>query len=110
MLDLTFKRFHKTSVLKLNGELLSNYLNDFKYALMIALDNSERLIINLEKVTKLDKAYVQILCTAANVSKKLKKNFVVNTYTMRQKIKANSINCSLGCSFFKSGKCVLLRA
>lgn len=110
MLNLSFKRFHKTGVLTLSGELLSSYIIDFKSALLMALDNSERLIINFKKVSKLDRAYIQILCTAANISKKLKKHLVFNNDTIKQKIRENCINCSFGCSFFKSGNCMLLKA
>lgn len=109
MLNLEFKRFHKTGVLILSGELLSAYLNDFKSALLLALDNSEQLVVNFRKVSKLDEAYIHMLCKAENISTKLKKHIIFNRATMKQKIRENYINCTVGCSFFKSGNCLLLR-
>lgn len=94
-------------ILILSGELLSTYINDFKAALMVALDNSDKLVINFKKVSKLDGAYIQVLCTAVDISKKLKKHIIFNSEFMRQIIRNKCVNCSFGCSFFKSADCLL---
>jgi anti-anti-sigma regulatory factor len=108
MLNLSFKRFQKTGVLTLSGELLSSYIDDFKSALMMALDNSEQLIINFKKVSKLDKAYIQMLCAAVNISASLKKHLIFNADTLKHTIRENCIDCTLGCSFFSNSTCFLL--
>lgn len=107
MINLSFKRSQKTGILTLSGELLASYVTDFKSALMIALDNSERLIVSFKKVTKLDKAYIQMLCIAINISKSLKKHLIFNSDSLKQKIREHCINCSLGCSFFEKRACLL---
>lgn len=107
MIDLSFKRSQKTGILTLSGELLASYVADFKSALMIALDNSERLIVNFKRVTKLDKAYIQMLCIAISVAASLKKRLIFNSDSLKQKIRENCINCSFGCSLFENKACLL---
>lgn len=107
MIHLSFKRFQTTGVLTLSGELLSAYASDFKSVLMVALDNSERLVVDFKRISKLDKAYVQLFCVALGIAKSLKKTLIFNSGRLRQKIKETCVNCSEGCGLFEKNICLL---
>jgi anti-anti-sigma regulatory factor len=61
---IEFKISKEIGVLTLHGELIQNRENVLKEALMVSLENSHHVLVNMERVTKIDDQCLQILDAA----------------------------------------------
>lgn len=73
MLNFMFEKSDGLGLLTFDGELTIEYVDRVKEALMIALENAEHVVVNLDKVTKIDIICIQLLRLAYEKSKRLKK-------------------------------------
>lgn len=76
-MNFTFERSNDIGVLTIDGKLTGKRAADLKAALMISLNNSSHLILNMEKVTELDRTCLNLLNAAWSVSSKLNKRLTL---------------------------------
>ncbi len=75
MMHLIVKESGTLGVLTLQGELAQNQADELKLFLRRALDYVGGIIVDCEKVTRVDPACLQIICSAYRQSQMLRKNF-----------------------------------
>ena len=73
MLNFMFEKSDGLGLLTFDGELTAEFADRVKEALMIALENAEHVVVNLDKVTRIDLICIQLLRLAYEKSKRLKK-------------------------------------
>lgn len=73
MLNFRFEKSNGLGLLTFDGELTTECADRVKEALMIALENAEHIVVNLDKLTKIDPICIHLLCMAYRKSKRLKK-------------------------------------
>ncbi len=75
MLQLAVQDAGHLAVLTLRGELKQNHADELKAHLRRSLDYVGRIVVNCEKVTGVDLACLQVLCSAYRFSQALHKEF-----------------------------------
>ena len=76
-MNFTFEKSNDVGVLTFDGKLTSKRAADLKAALMISLNNSCHLILNMERVTELDNTCLKLLRAAVSISNKLNKRITL---------------------------------
>lgn len=76
-MNFTFEKSNDVGVLTIAGKLTSKRSADLKAALMISLNNSCHVILNMERVTELDHTCLNLLRAAVSVSNKLNKRITL---------------------------------
>ena len=76
-MNFTFEKSNDVGVLTFDGKLTSKRAADLKAALMISLNNSCHVILNMERVTELDHTCIKLLRAAINIAKKLNKRITL---------------------------------
>lgn len=77
---MTSFRFEKSGglgIVTFDGELTAEFAGRLKEALMVSLDNAEHVVINCERVTKIDRICMHLLSLACRKSKRLKKRITL---------------------------------
>lgn len=74
MVEFKTKSSGDATVLSIEGELSIEHARDLKAALVESIENSNNLIIELERVTGVDLAGLQLFCSAHRTAEKLKKH------------------------------------
>ncbi len=72
-----FEQSGVIGLLTYDGELTVQHTRELKSALMRALDRVDHLIFNLEKVTAVDTACLQLICLAQRISRRLNKRLTI---------------------------------
>jgi anti-anti-sigma regulatory factor len=83
MADFAIKRSKpkgasKTRIVSVIGEMTILHANEIKAALLEAFDEAQQLQVDVGKVTELDLAGLQLLCSAHRSSIATSKGFIVN--------------------------------
>ena len=76
-MNFTFEKSNDIGVLTIGGKLTSKRAADLKAALMISINNSCHVILNMERVTELDNTCLKLLRAAVGVSNTLNKRITV---------------------------------
>lgn len=76
-MNFTFEKSNDVGVLTIDGKLTSKRAADLKAALMISLNNSCHVILNMERVTELDNTCLKLLRAAVSISDKLNKRITL---------------------------------
>ena len=77
-MNATMEQSENSCILNFGGELTIQSGNELKEVLINLLDSSENLSLNIEKVTEIDIACLQILCSAHKASFKSNKYLKVS--------------------------------
>lgn len=77
MLKFQFEQYNGTGVLRLQGNLTSHRADELREALLMSVDNSDHLMLNFEKVTRIDNFCVEQIKTIKRISKRLNKRFTM---------------------------------
>lgn len=97
MLNVSFQKLRGAGILTFTGEIRSQHNDDFKSALMISLTNSEKVVVDFEEVSILDRICIQTFCAALKMARKLKKELSFNILALKEKIRQNGLPCVMGC-------------
>jgi len=76
-MNFKFEKSDGLGLLTFDGELTAERSNGLKEALMISMDNAEHVIVNFEKVTRIDRSCIRLFCIAFKKSKRLKKRLTL---------------------------------
>lgn len=106
-MDFSFMQSQGVGILVLSGDLKPGCVDDFRQALMVSLSNSERVIVNLKKVSEFDSACIRVFCKALKTSKKLKKHVIFDRDDLKRKVTRKGGACSVDCDLFGSVSCLL---
>ncbi len=77
-MDVKIEYSGDLGVLTLEGDLTIEQAVEIKKALITALGNTDRLIIDLEKVTNIDLTCLQLLCSAHRMSVRQNKRIMLS--------------------------------
>jgi anti-anti-sigma regulatory factor len=91
-----FKRLGNMGMITFYGDLIVDRIQECKEALLLALHNADRLVVNFKKVTKIDMAILEIICMVHRMSVSLNKNLLVigtGNHVFKQAMQKS------GCSF-----------
>ena len=96
-------------VLTVNGAMTLQQIDKMKAALMKLISGSEHVVVNLEDVTDIDMACLQLLCAAHRTSTALNKNFTITGN--RPEIFKNMVNEAgfprkMGCVMDNADSCL----
>lgn len=108
--NLIFEQSNDTVILTFNGDLTTKDCDRLRSALMISIENSNRVVVNFERAIKVDSICLQILCMAIRISRKLKKFMLLTGKSIavaRQRLESNSCSCLLDCAFLNNKGCIL---
>lgn len=64
-------RSTEACIVRLRGNLTVEHAQELKHVLLDALQDSERIVIELEGITDVDLSFLQLLCSAHRTSMKL---------------------------------------
>lgn len=76
MLNFSFEKSGCVGLLSFDGELTGERAGGLKEAIMISLDNAEHVVVDFEKVTKIDSICIKLIMLAYNKAKVLKKKII----------------------------------
>ncbi len=107
MLNVSFQRLHDAGILTFTGEIGSQHNDDFRSALMLSLSNAERVVVDFEGVSLLDRACIQTFCGALKTAKGLRKDVRFNLLSLKEKIRQNGFLCVRGCAVCDGRICPL---
>jgi anti-anti-sigma regulatory factor len=93
-LPYKLERSGNIGIFAFNGELSSEHENDLTLILMKAIHNSDRAVLNLKEVTKINSTCLQLLNTAYCTSIRLKKPLILTE--VPKKYLSDMYNCSSG--------------
>jgi anti-anti-sigma regulatory factor len=108
--NLRFEQSNDTAILTFNGDLTTEDCDRLRSALMRAIENSNRVVVNFERAINVDSICLQILCMARRISRRLKKFMILtgkSTAVVRQRLESNSCSCFLDCAFLNNKSCIL---
>jgi len=77
MLNFELELYNGKGILKLKGDITAYGTEELNEAFLIAIDNSEHLLIDFDGVTVMDKSVLQQIRTAENISVKLNKRMTL---------------------------------
>lgn len=99
----------KVGVLRMDGELTMQNAGEFKEALMRSLEKTKEVVLDLEKVTKVDLSFLQLLCSAHRTSVKLKKSLMIGSNCpdiIKRSVEDAGFSRHEGCHLGKDKSCL----
>lgn len=81
MMNFTFEKSGDVGILTFDGELDAGRIDELKAALMLSMNNAGHIILNFEKVTRLDDSCFKLLCSAHQISAKLNKRMTFASFS-----------------------------
>jgi|SRR5208283_3638110 len=78
MIDVNAEYSGDSCILTLGGELTVEHAVAIKKALITALDNADRLVVDLGNVEEVDLTCLQLLCSAHRMSVRLNKRLMLS--------------------------------
>ncbi len=109
MIDVNIKYSEDSGMLTLGGELTIGQAVDIKKALMTALGNTDRLIVDLENVGEADLTCLQLLCSAHRMCIRLNKRLILSgnrSEEFRNSCKASGFRRHTGCVLDAQASCI----
>ncbi|MDA8088613.1 MAG: STAS domain-containing protein [Nitrospiraceae bacterium] len=80
MLEYRFEKSGNPAVLRFSGELSIDKIVDLRNILLDSLNQTENILIDLEKAGPVDMAFLQLLCSAHRMALKSGKSLSVSSY------------------------------
>lgn len=108
--NLIFEQSNDTAILTFNGDLTTEDCDRLRSALMSSIENSDRVVVNFERVINVDSICLQILCMARRISRRLKKFMILtgkSTAVVEQGLESNNCICLMDCIFLNNKSCIL---
>ncbi len=76
-MNFRFEKRDGMGLLTFKGEFTEDRADDIRSVFVISLYNSKQLVLNLEKVTRVDPSCFQLLCRLCNLSRALNKRLTL---------------------------------
>lgn len=77
MIYFYFKKIEDVGILTFHGDLTEDLASGLIEALMVSLSNAEHVVVNFERVTRIDNACIYLLSLAHRKSERLKKKLTL---------------------------------
>lgn len=109
MMDFKTEYSGDSAILTLDGDLTIERAAEIKKALVIALDNTDRLFVDLEKVSEADLSCLQLLCSAHRMSVSMNKRLMLSgkrSEAFRNLCKAAGFQRHTGCVLDTQESCL----
>ncbi len=101
MRGFTYEQSGTAGVLNLEGALTIQQAGDLKDALLRSLSSAEQVSLHLEKVTDIDIAGLQILCSAYRTARAMNKSLILAgglSDALKKAVDDSGYSCRAGCS------------
>ncbi len=107
MLSFSFQRQQGAGILSFSGEISSHHNDDFRSALMLSINNADKVVVNFDEVSAFDRICLQTLYSAVKMAKRLKKDLIINMAAIRERARYNGVTCSImGCTMCGKRDCL----
>lgn len=108
MQGFTFELSGAAGVLTLEGALTIQRAGDMRDALLRSLSSAEQVSLNLEQVTDLDVAGLQVLCSAYRTAQAMNKGLLLAggpSEAFKKAVSDSGYSCRAGCSSGPGRRC-----
>ena len=109
MIECTVEQSDEKKILTLEGDLTIIHVAELKKILQDAIDNSNHIELNLDKVTDVDLSCLQLFCSAHRTSLNLKKTISIGSNhpdVFREAIRDAGFPLNKGCERDPDGSCL----
>ena len=110
MMACKFEKSGDIGILVLIGDITAAYLKEVKRVLLLSMYNTDNLFFNFEKVTRIDKQCLNILCISCAVAGKLNKRMNVAADcvgALESSIRSTGYVCPGKCATNNGAECLL---
>lgn len=108
MIQMKVDTSGRFGVMSIEGELTAYHAVELKRTLIRVLGNIDHLVLDLERVTKVDISCLQLLCSLHNALAVLNKDLTVNNVSgIFGRVTADSVQLRRpGCVLYRNKKCL----